>query len=238
MGRKARLTEHFFGEGKQRGVLIDAYEGAIGKAGKIGLRRLPPVSSAARCQHIPGGHGQHNLLLSHKMVFVAVPLILRQRGQAEIQLSRGDHALHRRDPAFDGFHLYLGEDRMKSRIYCRKHFDASLRDQPHHQASAVFFGVIGNLGISILFQRQHLPGCGQISRPGRCGLPVAAGTDEQRRAQFLLQLLQLLVQGALRHKTLFRRPGDALFIGDANDIFQQMQIHDAPPVMLATLIYL
>ena len=133
--------------------------------------------------------------------------------------------LHGRYVALHRFHLNMRVSLMEGWIDLREHIYAALGNQSHRKVAAVFFRPVGNAGIGVFLEQEHLPRRIQIGVSGLRGLPVAACTDEQRRTQLVFQLLQLLIQGALRNIALLRSPRDASFVRYADDVFQQMQIH-------------
>ena len=111
------------------------------------------------------------------------------------------------------------EKKMKSRE------DQEDERNADRQPAPVFFGGFRDPVVGVLFEQQHRPGGAQIGFPCLRRLPVDPRPAEQRGAQFLFQLLELLVQCALGDKTFFRRFRDALFVGDGDDVFDQVKVH-------------
>ena len=128
--------------------------------------------------------------------------------------------------SFPGHYFHLRIVPVEAGVHVHKHFHPTFRGKGQGQGAPPLVRNIVDDAVCLVLHRQHLLGVVHINPSGLCQGEAAPGAAEQRGAQLVLQLEQLLIQGGLGDEQLGGRSADAPFLGNGDDIEHLLDIHE------------
>ena len=186
---------------------------------RLGVQRLLLPGLVPRADHQAQGLAEQVLALDFRQV-------LAGKGNAQVQAIFGQGRLQ----AILGHFLDAQADARIALVEAAEQGPGQVSGEGRGQGQAqraaaqvlhVMHGSPG--GLQVL---QGTPGIGDIGLAGIGQAHAAPGTVEQRRSQGLLQLLDLLRQGRLRHVQRLGGAGEVAVLGNGQQVTDMTQEHD------------